>query len=101
LKTLEKNATMLNKIIYLDVPLIYHMHPIKTTSLSLLFSLACFFSYAQTITGVWRGRINNQKVEVKIIQQGDVLTGSSYYYGTKGNYRRFSIKGYFDRIPMQ
>ncbi len=48
------------------------------------------------ITGVWRGKINRQKVELKIIQKGDSLTGTSYYYQSPGNYRRYSIKGFFD-----
>ncbi len=51
---------------------------------------------AQMITGVWKGKIDRQKVEVKIIQNGDVLTGTSYYYNSTDNYRRYSIKGYFD-----
>ncbi len=51
---------------------------------------------AQMITGTWHGKINRQKVEVKIIQNGDSLTGTSYYYESAGNYRRYSIKGYFD-----
>ncbi len=51
---------------------------------------------AQMITGVWKGKINRQKVEVKIIQTGDSLTGTSYYYESAYNYRRYSIKGYFD-----
>lgn len=51
---------------------------------------------AQMITGVWKGKINRQKVEVKIIQKGDSLTGSSYYYESANNYRRYTIKGYFD-----
>ena len=49
------------------------------------------------ITGVWKGKINKQKVEVKIIQNGDSLTGTSYYYESVNNYRRYSIKGYFDQ----
>jgi len=49
------------------------------------------------ITGVWHGKINKQKVEVKIIQSGDSLTGTSYYYESANNYRRYSIKGYFDQ----
>ena len=52
---------------------------------------------AQMITGVWKGKINRQKVEVKIIQNGDSLTGTSYYYESSSNYRRYSIKGYFDQ----
>jgi len=48
------------------------------------------------ITGVWKGKINRQKVEVKIIQNGDGLTGTVYYYESPTNYRRYSIKGYFD-----
>lgn len=53
-------------------------------------------SNAQQVTGVWEGRINNNKVEVKIIQKGDSLTGTSYYYATTGAHRRYTIKGYFD-----
>ena len=49
------------------------------------------------ITGVWKGKIGKQKAEVKIIQKGDSLTGTSYYYESVGNYRRYSIKGYFDQ----
>jgi len=52
---------------------------------------------AQMITGVWKGKINRQKVEVKIIQNRDSLTGTSYYYESSSNYRRYSIKGYFDQ----
>ena len=51
---------------------------------------------AQQITGVWKGKINKQKVEVKIIQKGDSLTGTSYYYAAAGSYSRYTIKGYFD-----
>jgi hypothetical protein len=53
------------------------------------------------ITGVWKGRINRQKAEVKIIQNGDSLTGTSYYYESTGNYRRYSIKGYFDAVTNE
>ena len=48
------------------------------------------------VTGVWHGKIDKQKVEVKIIQNGDSLTGTSYYYESATRYRRYSIKGYFD-----
>jgi hypothetical protein len=48
------------------------------------------------ITGVWKGKIGKQKAEVKFIQKGDSLTGTSYYYESAANYRRYSIKGYFD-----
>lgn len=56
---------------------------------------------AQMITGTWKGRINRQKVEVKIIQKGDSLTGTSYYYESAGNFRRYSIKGYFDAFTNE
>jgi hypothetical protein len=52
--------------------------------------------YAQQVTGLWKGRIDRRKVEVKIIQKGDSLTGTSYYFESANNYRRYSIKGYFD-----
>lgn len=51
---------------------------------------------AQMITGAWRGKINRQKVELKIIQKGDSLTGTAYYYESASNYRRYTIRGYFD-----
>ena len=56
----------------------------------------CAEARSQMITGVWQGRINKQKVEVKIILKGDSLTGTAYYYQSPSNYRRYSIKGYFD-----
>ncbi|MCY7421716.1 MAG: hypothetical protein LH478_08245 [Chitinophagaceae bacterium] len=53
---------------------------------------------AQQITGNWKGRINNQRVELKIIQNGDSLTGTSYYSSLTGGTKRYSIKGYFDPV---
>ncbi|HVZ55896.1 MAG TPA: hypothetical protein VG870_04495 [Chitinophagaceae bacterium] len=52
---------------------------------------------AQMITGTWHGKINGQRVEVKLIQSGDSLRGTSYYYSSPENYRRYSIQGYFDQ----
>ena len=73
------------------------MHPGKPRFIvSLLFLLTAAASSAQMVTGVWKGKINNDRVEVKIVQNGDSLTGTSYYYSTFGGYRRYSIKGYFD-----
>ena len=66
-----------------------------------LILLICFvFSNVngQMVTGVWKGKINRQKVELKIIQQGDSLVGTSYYFESASNYRRYSIKGYFDPV---
>ena len=48
------------------------------------------------ITGVWKGKIHREKVEVKIIQDGDSLRGTSYYYESPTQYRRYAIKGYFN-----
>ncbi|MDB5193783.1 MAG: hypothetical protein JWQ96_3346 [Segetibacter sp.] len=64
----------------------------------LLFAFITSFKIgnAQQITGAWKGKINNQRVELKIIQKGDSLTGTSYYHGLLGNHKRYSIKGYFD-----
>jgi hypothetical protein len=74
--------------------------PRNTIIKSLLATFSGLFflhSKAQMITGVWHGKINSQKAEVKIIQNGDSLTGTSYYYESANNYRRYSIKGYFDQ----
>ena len=49
------------------------------------------------ITGVWKGKIDRQKVEVKIILDGDSLRGTSYYYESATRYRRYSIRGFFDQ----
>ena len=53
------------------------------------------------ITGVWKGKINRQKVEVKIIQDGDSLRGTSYYYESPSHYRRYSIRGYFNPLSNE
>lgn len=63
---------------------------------SLTFLLFSSPASAQQVTGTWKGKINRQKVEVKFIQNGDSLTGTSYYYTSADNFRRYSIKGYFD-----
>lgn len=70
--------------------------PPRTTFL-LLLSLLIFSALpAQQVTGVWKGKIDRRRVEVKIVQNGDSLTGTSYYGEGPGAYRRYSIKGYFD-----
>lgn len=51
---------------------------------------------AQQISGYWKGRIDRKNVELKIVKNGDSLTGTSYYFESPYNFRRFSIKGYFD-----
>ena len=51
---------------------------------------------AQLLTGVWRGKIDRRNVELKIVKNGDSLAGSSYYYTSANNFKRYSIKGYFD-----
>ncbi|MEO6612516.1 MAG: hypothetical protein ABIT05_05470 [Chitinophagaceae bacterium] len=74
-------------------------NPMKKTRYSallvLLVSLPVMVS-AQMITGVWKGKIDRQKVEIKIIQEGDSLKGNSYYYESATHYRSYSIRGYFD-----
>jgi hypothetical protein len=65
----------------------------------LLFCLFIIqFLAAQQVTGIWKGKIDHKRVEVKMVQNGDSLTGTSYYYESAGSYRRYSIKGYFE--PM-
>ncbi|MBL0132263.1 MAG: hypothetical protein IPP43_15125 [Chitinophagaceae bacterium] len=62
----------------------------------LLGCLSANKASAQMITGVWKGKINRQNVELKIILEGDSLKGTSYYYESANNYHRYSIQGYFD-----
>jgi hypothetical protein len=68
------------------------------TQISLLFFICSFTtsSSAQMITGVWKGKINKKKAEVKLIQKGDSLVGTCYYYESETNYRRYSIRGYIN-----
>jgi len=64
-----------------------------------ILMLTCILTFsvtAQTITGAWKGKIGNTKVELKLVKSGDSLSGTSYYYISKTNYRRYSVKGYFD-----
>ena len=65
--------------------------------LLLIFSICLLQASSQQVTGVWKGKIDKKKVEVKIVQKGDSLTGTSYYYESPGVYKRYSIKGYFDQ----
>jgi hypothetical protein len=67
--------------------------------------IAAFFSImaigqAQSITGVWRGKVSrglkHYNLELKLIRNGDSLTGTSYYYTSASHYSRFRVKGYFD-----
>ncbi|RXK59997.1 hypothetical protein ESA94_13190 [Lacibacter luteus] len=57
-------------------------------------------THAQMITGVWKGKVGNglkpAKLELKLIQRGDSLFGTSYYYESPNNYRRYAVKGYFN-----
>ena len=69
-------------------------HTLQIASILILFNFTV--AKAQMITGVWKGKINKQETELKIIQNGDSLIGSSYYYESVDHYRRYSIKGYFD-----
>jgi len=54
------------------------------------------FSHAQMVTGIWHGKIDKQKAEVKMVQHGDSLAGTAYYFESSTRYRRYSIKGYLD-----
>ena len=60
--------------------------------------LCCPGIHAQPITGIWKGKMGNSSVELKLIRKGDSLIGTSYYYDSKSNYRRYSVKGYFDDL---
>ncbi|HSF46000.1 MAG TPA: hypothetical protein VLA58_08310 [Chitinophagaceae bacterium] len=73
----------------------------KTFALTFALIITCFFhTNAQSITGVWRGKvtrgIKNYNLELKLIRSGDSLSGTSYYYHSPTNYSRFKVKGYYD-----
>lgn len=58
--------------------------------------MVCLQIKAQPITGIWNGKMGSSRVELKLVRKGDSLIGTSYYYDSKSNYRRYSVKGYFD-----
>lgn len=62
----------------------------------IVLGIASTHSSAQQITGIWSGKINRKRAEIKFVQSGDSITGTSYYYESGKNYLRYSIKGYFD-----
>jgi hypothetical protein len=62
----------------------------------ILFFISCFKGQAQPITGIWKGKMGNYKVELKLVRKGDSLIGTSYYYDSKSSFLRYSVKGYFD-----
>jgi hypothetical protein len=72
------------------------MKHLTKNSLLVLFLLFINASKAQQITGVWSGKVDKKRVEIKFIQKGDSIAGTSYYYESGKNYLRYSIKGYFD-----
>jgi len=76
------------------------MHLKMTSKISLATVVLLFFfcikNEAQSITGVWKGRLKSAKIELKLIKKGDSLVGTSYYYDSKNNYRRYAVRGYFD-----
>lgn len=68
---------------------------------SALFLLGILFIgspvvHAQSITGVWRGKIKGIPTELKLVKNGDQLVGVAYYYQNKNKFRRYSVKGHFD-----
>jgi len=71
------------------------IHLVRTCFIVLLLILMGT-SNAQQITGVWSGKLDKKRVEIKFIQKGDSIAGTSYYYQSGTNYLRYSIKGYFD-----
>ncbi len=63
---------------------------------TVILLFVCLQIHAQPITGIWKGKMGSSRVELKLIRKGDSLIGTSYYYDSKTNYRRFSVKGFFD-----
>lgn len=70
--------------------------------LAALCVLTSFYAAeGQTITGAWRGKVKNTRLELKLVRSGDSIAGTSYYYDSKNNFTRYSVKGYFDPFTNQ
>ena len=76
------------------------IHKIRTGVWGICFFLLVCTAQSQPITGIWKGKMGSSRVELKLVRKGDSLTGTSYYYDSKSDYRRYSIKGYFDDRAM-
>jgi hypothetical protein len=68
----------------------------KFIALTVIIIMICVQLKAQPITGIWKGKMGNSRVELKLIRKGDSLIGTSYYYDSRSSYRRYSVRGYFD-----
>ena len=65
-------------------------------SLLILVFITYFNVSAQQITGVWKGKSKSAKIELKLVKSGDSLVGNAYYYVSHAQYKKYSVKGYFD-----
>src|SRR5664279_2266651 len=76
------------------------MKVLRVFNIHLLFAVTLFFLnskiQAQPITGIWKGKMGSSRVELKLVRKGDSLIGTSYYYDSKTNFKRYSVRGYFD-----
>ena len=72
-----------------------------TISFLLFFISGIAVIKAQAITAVWTGKINLQKVEVKIVLKGADLTGTTCYYESPNIYMRYGVKGYFNSCTKE
>lgn len=93
-KRFLKQNTIPVKAFSLPKHLLLKNHTLQVLAVVLFSGFTCV-GHAQQITGIWKGKIKSTSVELKIIKSGDSLTGTSYY-GSRNNFRRYSIKGYFD-----
>ncbi len=73
------------------------MNIFRSVLLFFMAAFTCHKAIAQPITGVWKGRVDGKRVELKLIQKGDSILGTAYYPGVLKDYKRFSVKGYFDQ----
>ena len=81
----------------------------KTSTSRIIWLLAIFLffnhpGFTQPVTGIWRGKVHEQnglnlrnlELELKLVRDGDSLTGTSYYYTSDHNYARFKVSGYIN-----
>lgn len=66
-----------------------------------LAGAVCRIAIGQTITGAWRGKVKNSRLELKLVRSGDSIAGTSYYYDSRNHFTRYSVRGYFDPFTNQ
>ena len=76
----------------------------KSVLIIVLIWISCGISYAQDISGFWKGSLTipnacfaTNDIEIQITLDGNIITGNSYHYRDIDNYIKKNTSGSYDR----